>query len=302
MSMPSLPKNFGQAIDLSSLGKPPVSANPSAGYEVTAENLPKEILPVSNARVVFLICWSPRSAESMALLESMSTLAAQDLSATGEPAWILASVNVDAQPQVAAALQVQAVPTALAVIQEQLAPLFESNPPIDQIRLVIDKVLALAAERGVGSAPTGTEPAQAPVVPAEPEEIEAMEAMERGDFASAKDAFTRWSNRKPGEQLAKIGLAQTELLIRITGVDPQSAIDAANTEPSNITAQILAADIEISQGQNDVAFHRLISLIKVLPGEEKKVPREHLLALFSLVDPTDPSLIKARQALASALY
>jgi len=302
MSSPQLPKNFGQAIDLSTLGKPPAAVNPLAGYEVTAENLPSEILPVSNARVVFLICWSPRSAESMALLESMSALAAQDLSPEGEPAWILASVNVDAQPQVAAALQVQAVPTALAVIQEQLAPLFESNPPIDQIRLVIDKVLALAAERGVGKAPVASEAGVAPVVPAEPEEIEAMEAMERGDFTAAKEAFTRWLNRKPSEPLAKIGLAQTELLIRIAGVDSQSAIDAANTEPKNITAQILAADIEISQGQNEAAFHRLISLIKVLSGEEKKAPREHLLALFSLVDPTDPSLTKARQALASALY
>ena len=301
MSMPSLPKNFGQAIDLSQLGKPAAVTKPGGGYEVTAENLPAEILPVSKHRVVFLICWSPRSQESIALLETMSALAAQDLSPTGEPSWIFASVNVDAQPQVAAALQVQAVPTALAVIQEQIAPLFEAAPPAEQIRLVIDKVMALAAERGGGNAPTGTS-APAAEVPAEPEEMEAMEAMERGDFAAARDAFSRWLNRKPGEQLAKIGLAQTELLIRISGVDPQSAIDLANTEPTNVSAQIMAADIEISQGQNEAAFARLIALIKALTGDAKKEPREHLLALFSLVDPTDPTLIKARQALASALY
>jgi putative thioredoxin len=301
MSIPSLPKNFGQAIDLSQLGKPPVSQNPGGGYEVTAENLPAEILPVSKHRVVFLICWSPRSAESIALLETMSALAAQDMSPTGEPAWIFASVNVDAQPQVAAALQVQAVPTALAVIQEQIAPLFEAAPSAEQIRQVIDKVMTLAAERGVGTAPTGAA-TPAPEIPAEPEEIEAMEAMERGDFAAAKEAFTKWLNRKPSEQLAKIGLAQTELLLRISGVDPQSAIDQANTHPQDVSAQIMAADIEISQGENEAAFHRLIALIKTLPADAKKEPREHLLGLFSLVDPTDPTLIKARGALASALY
>ena len=231
----------------------------------------------------------------------MSALAAQDLSPSGEPSWIFASVNVDAQPQVAAALQVQAIPTALAIIQEQIAPLFEAAPAAEQIRQVIDKVLALAAERGVGTAPASTG-APAAEIPAEAEEIEAMEAMERADFAAARDAFTRWLNRKPGEQLAKIGLAQTELLIRISGVDPQSAIDQANTHAEDIAAQILASDIEISQGQNEAAFARLIALIKALPGEAKKEPREHLLALFSLVDPTDPTLIKARQALASALY
>lgn len=299
MSMPSLPKNFGQAIDLSQLGKPAAAAPPSGGYEVTAENLPAEILPISKHRVVFLVCWSPRSQESISLLETMSALAAQDISPSGEPSWIFASVNVDAQPQVVAALQVKAIPTALAVIQEQIAPLFEAAPPAEQIRLVIDKVMALAAERGVGSASAGV---GAPEVPAEPEEIEAMQAMERGDFAAAKDAFSRWLNRKPGEQLAKIGLAQTDLLIRIAGVDPQSAIDKANTEPTNVSAQILAADIEISQGQNESAFARLITLIKTLPTDSKKEPREHLLELFTLVDPADPTLIKARGALASALY
>ena len=301
MNLPSLPKNFGQAIDLSALGKPAAAAPAGAGFEVTAANLAQEVLPASNAKVVFLICWSPRSAESVSLLSTMNTLAQEDISPEGEPRWILASVNVDQEQQVAAALAIQSVPTAIAIIQEQVAPLFEAAPPAEQIRLVINKVLELAAQRGVGTKlPEGSAPA--PVQPSEPEEIAAMEAMERGDFPAAREAFAQWLNRKPSEQLAKVGLSQAELLIRITGVDPQSAIDAANTEPTNIPAALLAADIEISQGQNEAAFNRLISLVKALPSDDKKVPREHLLTLFSLVDPTDPTLTKARQALASALF
>ncbi len=300
MSMPSLPKNFAQAVDLSALGKPAPAAVQGAGYEVNSENLVKEILPVSNKRVVFLVCWSPRSQESISLLESFNALALQDLSPSGEPAWILASVNVDVEQQVAQALQLQNIPTAVAIIQEQIAPLFEANLPADQIRQVIDKVLALAAERGVGSAPTaGETPTE---IPAEPEEIEAMEAMERGDFEGAKAAFTKWANRKPAEPLAKLGVAQSELLIRIKDVNSDDALSQAAAKPDDVALAMQAADIEVSQGNYEAAFDRLIELIKKLPGEEKKGPREHLLALFTLVDSSDPAIIAARKKLASALY
>lgn len=300
--MPSLPKNFGQAIDLSSLGKPPASSPSHGGIEVTAANLTQEILPASNSKVVFLICWSPRSAESVSLLSTMNTLAQEDRAPDGTPQWILASVNVDAEQQVAAALSLQTVPTAIAIIQEQIAPLFEAAPPVEQIRLVINKVLELAAQRGIGSLPSNSDGEAPAPIPLEPEESAAMDAMERGDFPAARDAFAQWLNRKPGEAMAKAGLLQAELLIRISGVDPQSALDAANTSPQDISAALLAADIEVSQGQNEAAFNRLIGLVKTLPAEEKKLPREHLLTLFSLVDPNDPTLIKARQALASALF
>ncbi len=44
----SLPPNFGQAFDLSSLTKPKVDPSvPMPGIEVTVENLSNEILPLS---------------------------------------------------------------------------------------------------------------------------------------------------------------------------------------------------------------------------------------------------------------
>jgi len=43
----SLPPNFGQAFDLSSLTKPKVDpATPMAGIQVSVENLSNEILPL----------------------------------------------------------------------------------------------------------------------------------------------------------------------------------------------------------------------------------------------------------------
>ena len=76
----------------------------------------------------------------------------------------------------------------------------------------------------------------------------------------------------------------------------------AGSNPNEITIQLKAADVEIASGLNQDAFSRLIRLIKASEGEEKKVAREHLLQLFSLVDPADPDLIVARKDLASARY
>jgi putative thioredoxin len=299
MSLPPLPKNFARAVDLSGLSKAAEVMETIPGIVVNQENLINEILPQSNTKVVILICWSPRSTQAISLLEVMGKFEALDTSPDGEKSWVLGTVNVDAEPQVAQALQVQSVPLAIAVIQEQIVPLFESVPPEDQIRQVITKVISLAADRGVGATPDG---AALPEVPMEPEEEAAMNALAAGDFLAAKAAYEKWLARKPGDNLAKLGLAQTELIIRITGLDAKDILAKAALAPNDLALAIQAADLEIANGDNKSAFDRLIKLVKILEDPERKSAREHLLQLFSLVDPQDPDLIKARQQLASALY
>jgi putative thioredoxin len=145
----TLPPNFARAVDLSSLGKPKVeSTGPMAGIEITPTNLTSEILVASRTKAVIIICWSSRSPESV---EMVTTLGKIEKESAG--AWLLARVDIDAQPQVAQALQVATIPFAVALIKEQMVPLFEQNYPEAQVRLVIDKVLALAAEQGIGDAP-----------------------------------------------------------------------------------------------------------------------------------------------------
>jgi putative thioredoxin len=136
----------------------------------------------------------------------------------------------------------------------------------------------------------------------EPEEEIAMNALAEGDFVAAKAAYEKWLARKPGDNLAKLGLAQTELIIRITGLDAKDILAKAALAPNDLTLAIQAADLEIANGDNRSAFDRLIKLVKILEDPDRKKAREHLIQLFSLVDPQDPDLVKARQQLASALF
>ena len=140
--------NFGNAFDLSSLKKPTADQLPTVGIPVTQENLVSDFVSKSKEKVVVLLAWSTRSSQSKEILEILGKLEAAD-----KAAWLLGTVDVDSQPQVAQALQIKSVPVAIAIVAEQLLPLFESVPPVDQVRLVINKLLELASQKGVGSAP-----------------------------------------------------------------------------------------------------------------------------------------------------
>jgi putative thioredoxin len=285
----TLPPNFGRAVDLSSLGKPkPEAAGPMPGIEITPENLTNEFLSLSKAKPVVLICWSPRSPESQEVVAILGKLALAD-----QGSWVLGRVDVDAQPQVAQALQTRAVPFAVAIINEQMVPLFEQPYPEAQIRMVIDKVLTLASEQGVGGAPAEK---------IEPEEEEAIAALDAGDYAKAEAAYKKLLARKPNDNFAILGLAQTQLMARTDGIDGAKVMQDASAQPDDIAIQLQCADIEIVSGYLEPAFARLLRLIPLFDGAEKKLVKDRLIELFALVDPADPRVIKARAALANALF
>ena len=285
----SLPPNFGQAFDLSSLTKPKVDpTTPLPGIEVSVENLSSDILPLSLVRPVIVLMWSPRSAESVEMIKVLGKLEIDYKSA-----FALARVDIEAHPQVAQAFQTKAVPYAVAIIAEQMVPLFEQSYPEAQVRMVMDKVLTLASEQGIG---------QAPVEQMEAEEIEAMDALEAGNYVAAEAAYKKWLSRKPSENLAKLGLAQTQLLMRTEGLELSEVIDQSALNPSDIALQLKAADVEIVNGGVEAAFARLIHAVRATSGEERTKVKDHLLNLFALVDQSDPRLVAARKELASALF
>ncbi len=285
----SLPPNFGQAFDLSSLTKPKVDPSvPMPGIDVSVENLSSDILPLSLVRPVIVLMWSPRSPESVEMVKVLGKLEGDY-----KEAFALARVDIEAHPQVAQAFQTKSIPYAVAIIAEQMVPLFEQSYPEAQVRMVLDKVLTLASEQGVGAAP---------VEHMEAEEIEAMEALEAGNFVAAEAAYKKWLARKPAENLAKLGLAQTQLLIRTEGLELNTVLDESTKNPSDIALQLKAADVEIVNGGVEAAFTRLLHAVRATSGDDRAKVKDHLLNLFALVDPSDPRLVAARKELASALF
>ena len=285
----SLPPNFSQAVDLSSLGKPaPDTTSPLPGIEVTPLNLQAEVLPLSQTKPVVVLCWSPRSAESVELLRTFGKLEGED-----QGKWILAHVNADQEVAVAQVLQVRTIPFGLVFIGGQAVPFLEQPLSEAQLREVLNKILTLAAQQGIG---------EEPVEETEPEEDEALAALDEGDYATAEAAYRRLIARKPNDSFAKLGLAQVQLLARTHGVDAAKVMEDAIKNPDDIELQIQCADVEVMSGYLEPAFDRLLRLLVLFDGDEQKRIKDRLLELFGLVDQADPRVIKARAQLANVLF
>jgi len=285
----SLPPNFSQAVDLSSLGKPaPDTSTPMPGVEVNPQNLQAELLPLSVTKPVVVLCWSARSAESVDTLRALGNLEVAD---SGK--WLLAHVDVDTQAPVAQALQVRTIPYGVVFINGQVIPFLEQPLNEAQLREVVNKILTVAAEQGIG---------EEPVEAVEPEEEEALAALDQGDYATAEASYRKLLARKPNDNFAKLGLAQVQLLIRTKGIDGQKIMEDAISNPDDIAIQMSCADIEIMSGYLEPAFERMLRLVVILDGVDQKTVKDRLLELFALVDPADPRVIKARAQLANALF
>ena len=279
---------MGRAYDLSSLGKPK-STTPSAG--VTAENFMTEYVSKSKEMPVVVLAYSDRSAPSVQLRDLMAKMASTD------GTWKFGAFQAESEPELVQALQIQSVPFAMAFITEQAVPLFDRPLTEEQIRMYLGKLFEFAAQRGIKvEVPEIKEPEM------EPEERAAIDALENGDYAGAAMAYRNWLQRRPDEILAKIGLAQCDLMIRISTLDPKRTIADADANPTSLQNQMMAADIEVAQGAHGKAFERLLKVIRESVGEDKSKAKDHLLNLFTLVDPSDPDLLAARRALASALF
>jgi putative thioredoxin len=224
-------------------------------------------------------------------------------------AFVLAKVDVEANPQLAQAFQVQSIPSVFAVLKGQPLPLFQGAQPEPQVRAVLTEVLRVAAANGVtGRAEVG-EPGPGPVEPVEPVEEplppllqEAYDAIERGDLAAAAGAYETALKENPGDEEARLGLAQVRLLERTQDVDLAAARAKAAADPQDVDAQLVVADLDLLGGHVEDAFARLIDTVRVTSGPERELARTHLVELFDVIGGQDPRVAAARLKLANALF
>ncbi|MFD0822986.1 tetratricopeptide repeat protein, partial [Micromonospora zhanjiangensis] len=80
------------------------------------------------------------------------------------------------------------------------------------------------------------------------------------------------------------------------------ALAAAEADPDDVRAQLLAADVEVLGGNAEQAYARLVGLVRRTTGDDRETVRQHLVSLFTIAGPDDPAVASARRALASALF
>lgn len=279
----------------------PAGASPASVVDVTEETFTADVIDRSMTVPVVLDLWSPRAPGSAQLSPVLEKVVG-DLGGRV----VLAKVNVDLSPQIAQALRVQAVPTVLAIFQGQAVTGFQQVLPEQEVRRWLDELMG-AVEQFYQANPDarpvqGEQGQEAPAgPPADPDLVAAEQAIDAGDLDAAEAAYQRLLARAPGDEDARMGLAGVGLIKRTSEVDP-AEVQRRMQDPADVDAQLLAADLEMLSGAVDEAFERVVAVVKRTSGDDRDKARKHLLGLFDALPSDDPSLAKARRALASALF
>ncbi|MEU0937746.1 tetratricopeptide repeat protein [Embleya sp. NPDC005971] len=285
-------------------GKPAAaSGGQRVVIDVTEATFETEVLALSQQAPVVIDFWAEWCQPCKQLSPLLERLAEEYAGR-----FVLAKIDVDANPRLAQEFGIQGIPAVMAVLGGQLAPLFQGVVPEQQARQVLDQLVQLGEERfGLTGVVVDGEPA----APVEDEDEEpagdpllaaADEALETGDLDGAAQAFRNVLSDHPAHAEAKLGLINTELLLRTQGVDADKARADAAERADDVAAQTLAADLDILDGRADEAFARLVETVRRTSGEDRNTARLHLLDLFEIVGADDPRVPKARMALAGVLF
>ena len=289
--------------------------------DVTDETFNTEVVARSRTVPVVMDLWAEWCGPCKQLGPILEKLA---LEANG--AFVLAKVDVDANPQLSAALQVQSIPMVVAIVAGQVADGFLGALPEAQVREWLGQVMQVADQLGLrpgaagGLAGDGQATADgaadgqaADYLAADDQPqfadsgagavfAEAQDAMERGDMEAAAAAFEKVLASNPGDPVATMGLGQVGLIRRVESYDQAAARRDAEARPDDAEAQVRAADIDVAMGRIEAGFERLLDTIRRTSGEERDRARKHLVSLFEIFPPKDPRVARARATLSSLLF
>lgn len=318
-NMASLSASFGRAVDLSALKRPAAPSRPAAAgdpsspagngptasgptgqrspyvVDVTDETF-EQMVQVSARIPVVVDLWATWCEPCKQLSPVLEKLAEQ-----GHGAWVLAKVDVDANPGVAAAFQVQSIPTVVALAGGRPVAAFSGAQPEPQVREWIKNLLDQLREHLPGIAAAEAAAPEPEPEPEDPRFMRASEALDQGDFEGAIAAYDAILAQEPANNEAKTGRAWAKLFARTAQTD-DAALAASDADPLSAELAATAADRQVLAGDSAGAFERLLTVVRRSDEEGVTAAKAHLVALFGLFAPDDPDVVQARRKLAASLY
>lgn len=272
-------------------GTAPPAGGASAVLDITEETFETDVLDRSTRQLVLVDLWATWCEPCKQLSPVLERMAG---AAGGQ--WVLAKVDVDANPRIAQAFRVQSIPMVVAIAAGQPVAAFNGVRSEQEIGTWIDEILS-----EVGSTLTGAPESDAPAEaePTDPRLDAAENLLNAGDFDGALAAYRAIVVADPGNSEAASAARNLEFVLRAQAHDPSIVETAAS---GDVDAQLAAADVLLLAQQPEAAFDRIIAVVRTTAGDDRTRARTRLLELFELFDPAEPFVVAARRKLASALF
>jgi len=252
----------------------------------------RDYLPLSEKIPILMLFVQASDPASEALEKSVSVLIQKTAGAM-----IALIVDAAASPELVQAFELNQIPSAYGLLKGQPAPLFVGNQPMEQIQLVITKVLQVAKENGITGKAVVKEIEKEPEL--SPTLSAAYAAIDSGDYKGALALCEKALLENPNDALAGAGLAQVKLLLRLEGKDLSVIIES---DGATDNAALEKADALIATGNSAAGFKLLLELFERTAKDAREPVRLRMVEMFMVAGNDNPDVVAARKSLSLMLF
>jgi len=264
---------------------------PSLVMRVDAASI-RDYLPLSEKIPILMLFVQASDPDSDALERSVTALVQKTAGAM-----IALVVDAAASPELVQAFELNQIPSAYGLLKGQPAPLFVGNQSMEQIQMVITKVLEVAKENGLTGKAVVKEIEKEPEL--SPNLSAAYAAIDSGDYKGALALYEKALLENPNDSLADAGLAQVKLLLRLQGKDLALIVDSDATTDDAVLEK---ADALIATGNSAAGFNLLLVLFEKSAKDAREPIRLRLVEMFMVAGNDNPDVVVARKSLSLMLF
>ncbi len=279
--------------------------------DVSEQDFEQTVVQRSHEVPVVIDFWAPWCGPCRALGPTLEKLAEEQ-----QGKFILAKINIDENPALAQAFQIQSIPAVKAVRNGALAGEFLGAQPEPNVRRFIEQLLPSEAESLAWEAQRLEEAGKAQGAESLYRAALAKEAnqpfallglarvlVQRGEEGDAQTLLARIPNTAPEHPAAQQLLAQ--LRLKQTGAsagDEQKYRDRLAADPNDIEARFELSQLLAAVGRYEEALTELLVIVKQDRKFRDDSARKAMLEIFEVVGARSDLAEQYRSELAKVLF